>query len=260
MKEEKYSSTYKLVLGDVNNTLPLEAKERSFDLMIADPPFGISFNKSSHEYGAAEYNLYEDSFTPESYYEFSKKWIKTCYDGLTPTGSLYIISGWTNLQYILNAINTTNFHMLNHAIWHFSWGVYTKRRFVTSHYHIILLVKNPKKYQFYKQKHYDEDVFFWKEYNRGNDPDRIKGHPCQLPIVLLEKLILTSSSVDDLVGDVFSGSGGTILAARRSGRDVIGFEIRKDYKPIIEEKAKFGKPITDNNQKKTLDQFLNGND
>ena len=253
----KHESKYRLIIGDVNKTLPIEAEKRLFDLIIADPPFGISFSKSSHEYGAKEYDLYKDDFTSESYLKFSEEWIKSCYDALNPTGSLYIISGWTNLQYILNAIETTDFHVLNHAIWHFSWGVYTKRRFVTSHYHIILLVKNKKKYQFFKQKHYDEDVFYWKEYNRGNDPNRIKGHPCQLPIVLLEKLILTSSSKGDLVGDVFSGSGGTILAARKTDRDVIGFELRKEYESIIKQKAKFGKLLEKDKQEGSLDHYLN---
>ncbi|MHA2244418.1 MAG: DNA-methyltransferase [Candidatus Hodarchaeales archaeon] len=249
-------SKYELIIGDIIETLPLKAKERAFNLIVADPPFGISFNKSSHEYGSEEYDLYEDNFTPESYFQFSKNWIQTCYDALTGNGSLYIISGWTNLQYVLNAINQSKFHVLNHAIWHFSWGVYTKRRFATSHYHIILLVKNKKKYQFYKQKHYDEDVFFWSEYNRGNDPHRIKGHPCQLPIVLLEKLILTSSSSGDLVGDVFSGSGGAILAARLTGRDVVGFEIRKEYKSIIHQKARFGEPVSRSGKQSTLEKFL----
>ncbi len=249
-------SKYELIIGNVLETLPLKAKERLFNLIIADPPFGISFNKSSHEYGSEEYDLYEDNFTPESYFEFSKKWIQTCYASLTTNGSLYIISGWTNLQYILNAIKQSKFHVLNHVIWHFSWGVYTKRRYVTSHYHILLLVKNKKKYQFYKQKHYDEDVFYWPEYNRGNDPHRIKGHPCQLPIVLLEKLILTSSSPGDLVGDVFSGSGGTILAARLTGRDVAGFEIRKEYKSIIQQKARFGESVSPQGKQSTLERFL----
>ena len=249
-------SKYELIIGNVLETLPLKAKERPFNLIIADPPFGISFNKSSHEYGADDYDLYEDKFTPESYFQFSKTWVETCYEALTKTGSLYIISGWTNLQYILNAIDESKFHMLNHAIWFFSWGVYTKRRFVTSHYHILLLVKNKKNYQFYKQKHYDEDVFFWPEYNRGNDPHRIKGHPCQLPIILLEKLVLTSSSPGDLVGDVFSGSGGTILAARLTNRDVVGFEIREEYKDIIWRKARFGEPVTPSKKQATLEKFL----
>ncbi|UCG02176.1 MAG: site-specific DNA-methyltransferase [Candidatus Heimdallarchaeota archaeon] len=249
-------SKYELIIGDVLETLPWKARERLFDLIIADPPFGIAFNKSSHEYGADDYDLYEDKFTPESYFQFSKAWIESCHEALTENGSLYIISGWTNLQFILNAIDESKFHVLNHAIWYFSWGVYTKRRFVTSHYHILLLVKNKKNYQFYKQKHYDEDVFFWPEYNRGNDPHRIKGHPCQLPIVLLEKLVLTSSSPGDLVGDVFSGSGGTILAARQTGRDVVGFEIREEYKEIIQQKARFGKLVTPSKKQSTLERFL----
>ena len=247
---------YELMIGNVLETLPLKAKEKPFNLIIADPPFGISFNKSSHEYGSEKYDLYEDNFTPEEYFEFSKKWIHTCYDTLTENGSMYVISGWTNLQFILNAISHSRFHILNHPIWYFSWGVYTKRRFVTSHYHILLLVKNQKNYQFFKQKHYDEDVFFWPGYNRGNDPHRIKGHPCQLPIVLLEKLILTSSSPGDLIGDVFSGSGGAILAARLTGRDVVGFEIREEYKQIIEQKARFGELISHPRKQSTLEKYF----
>ena len=249
-------SKYELIIGDIFDTLPSKAEERPFNLIIADPPFGISFNKSSHEYGSAEYDLYEDNFTPETYFDFSTRWIQICYDALTVYGSLYIVSGWTNLEYILNAIEKTDFHILNHIIWYFSWGVFTKRRFATSHYHILLLIKNKKNYQFYKQKHYDEDVFFWPEYNRGNDPHRIKGHPCQLPIVLLEKLILTSSSPGDLIGDVFSGSGGAILAARLTGRDVVGFEIRKEYEQIIHQKARFGQPVSPAEKQSTLETFF----
>ncbi|MFW9780092.1 MAG: DNA-methyltransferase [Candidatus Heimdallarchaeota archaeon] len=249
-------SKYELIIGDLIETLPIKAKERQFDLLIADPPFGIKFNKSSHEYGAEDYDLYADEFTPEEYYQFSQKWITACYHALKDTGSLYIISGWTNLLPILNALETTDFHMINHAIWQFSWGVYTKRRFVTSHYHILLLAKDETNYIFNYFEPDNGDVLYWPEYNRGNDPDRIKGHPCQLPLLLLEKLVLTSSSPGDLVGDVFSGSGGTILAARRTGRDVVGFELRKEYEPIIRQKAQFGQQVTIPIRKTPLDHFL----
>ncbi len=108
----------------------------------------------------------------------------------------------------------------------------------------------------YQKQKNDKNLFFWPEYNRGNDPHRIKGHPCQLPIVLLEKLILTSSSSDDLIGDVFSGSGGTILAARLTGRDVVGFEIRKEYERIIYQKARFGQPVFPAEKQSTLETFF----
>ncbi|UCC92530.1 MAG: site-specific DNA-methyltransferase, partial [Thermoplasmata archaeon] len=230
MAEEEHQ----LVIGDIFETLgPWKGR---FDLIIADPPFNIGFDKSSHEYGSSQYKLYSDDMTDEGYYDFSRRWIERCHEALAPHGSMYVVSGWTNLHQILSAVHSSPFHLLNHIVWRYTWGVYTKRRFVTSHYHVLLLVKDPKDYRFNRLEKYQEDVWdeepdpedpmdptclegeerwedgdvwFFPEYNRGNDPDRIKGHPCQLPVKLLRKMVLTSSDEGDLVGDVFYGSGGT---------------------------------------------------
>lgn len=252
---------HQLVIGDVFDKMG--EWEGAFDLIIADPPFNIGFDKASHEYGSNQYKLYRDDMSADDYLEFSKRWISLCHASLSTRGSLYIVSGWTNLVHILSAVEASPFHMLNHIIWRYTWGVYTKRRFVTSHYHVLLLVKDPKVYTFNRLERYQEDVWdepgeevddpvrvlegeerweegdvwFFPEYNRGNDPDRIKGHPCQLPVRLLRKMILTSSNEGDLVGDVFSGSGGTILAARQTGRRVVGFEVDPDYEDVIKRKA-----------------------
>lgn len=257
---EKKESHYELIIGDVKEVLTEYPKK--FDLIIADPPFGIDFDKSSHEYGSDDYILYQDKFKGDEYENFSYEWISKCYETLKDDGSLYIISGWTRIGDILNAIKKTNFKLINHVIWKFSWGVFTKRKYVTSHYHILFLVKNEKKYKFFPQsknpktqrkgEKYEEDVWFWSEYNRGNDPDRIKGHPCQLPLCLLEKIIKISSKEGDWIGDIFSGSGGTTLAARKLNRNVIAIEVNKEYEPIIKKKAKFGEKIVPESKKKNL--------
>jgi len=238
---ENSRDNYELVVGDVRNTL--NSYSGRFRLIIADPPFGIDFNKSSHEYGTAGARLYPDSFGDGEYLDFTREWLKACHDALTPDGSLYAISGWNNLPDLLQAVKEGEFNVLNHCIWHYSWGVYTKKRFVTSHYHVLTLVRDIDNYVFNKQSKYEEDVWFFPGYNRGNDPDRIKGHPCQLPLVLLEKIIKTSSEEGDWIGDVFSGSGGTSLAARRLGRNVVAFELREEYAPVIKNKARFGKKV-----------------
>ncbi|MHA1793113.1 MAG: DNA-methyltransferase [Promethearchaeota archaeon] len=236
----------KIIIGDVVESLGKEEFKNFFNLIIADPPFGLEFNKASHEYGAKDYILYNDNFSEQEYEDFTWKWVSRCYDALKPDGSLYLVSGWTRLKEILNAVARTKFHLMNHLIWAFSWGVYAKKKYVTSHYHILFLVKNKRKYVFKPQyvnpntkrkgNPYELDVWFWPEYNRGNDPHRIKGHPCQLPIVLLEKMIKISSNEGDWIGDVFSGSGGTALAAINLNRHVISFEINESYKEIIEKK------------------------
>ena len=236
-----------IVIGDVLECLAREKYQEFFDLIIADPPFGLNFDKSSHEYGAKEYILYDDDFTGEEYQEFTAKWLKVCHDALKKNGSLYLVSGWTRLREILNAVHESGFHLINHVVWAFSWGVFSRKRYVTSHYHILFLAKNKNDFNFKPQfvnpqtkrkgNPYELDVWFWPEYNRGNDPNRIKGHPCQLPVVLLEKIISISSNEGNWIGDIFSGSGGTALAAKKLGRNVVSFEINGEYKEIIEKKA-----------------------
>nr|MDO8118277.1 site-specific DNA-methyltransferase [Candidatus Sigynarchaeota archaeon] len=238
---------FEIVIGDVVKELEQAKYKEFFDLMIADPPFGLKFDKSSHEYGATDYILYDDAYTEEEYENFTFKWLEACYKGLKTTGSLYLVSGWTRLREILNAAHGTKFHLINHVIWAFSWGVYARKRYVTSHYHVLFLTKHKSEFTFKPQfvnpqtkrkgNPYEYDVWFWPEYNRGNDPHRIKGHPCQLPLVLLEKIIKISSNEGDWIGDIFSGSGGTALAAKKLGRNVVSFEINTEYKEIIEKKA-----------------------
>jgi site-specific DNA-methyltransferase (adenine-specific) len=54
-------------------------------------------------------------------------------------------------------------------------------------------------------------------------------HPFQKPLDLLEYLIRTYSNEGDLVLDTFMGSGGTCVAATRSGRRSIGIEMSEKY-------------------------------
>jgi len=68
----------------------------------------------------------------------------------------------------------------------------------------------------------DTVVPFWSMYE--NTP-----HPTQKPEKLLERIILASSNVGDLVLDPFIGSGTTAVVAKRLGRQFIGFEVNGDY-------------------------------
>ena len=251
MNTNEITSKYKIIIDDVLKVL--DDYNSFFDLIIADPPFGIDFDKSYHEYGADGFILYEDKFEGDEYEKFSYKWISKCYEALKPNGCMYIVSGWTNIGAILNAIKNTNFVLKNHIIWFFEWGVFTNKKYITSHYHIPFLVKEEKSYTFKPQYSnpktkrkgfkYEKDVWYWPKYNRGNDTDHIKGHPCQLPIILMKKMIKISSNPGNWVGDIFSGSGGTLLACRELGRHCISIERNSDYLEIIKKKARIDQEI-----------------
>lgn len=58
-------------------------------------------------------------------------------------------------------------------------------------------------------------------------------HPTQKPVELIEWLIRTYSNEGDTILDNCMGSGTTALAAIRTNRNFIGFELNEDYYNII---------------------------
>lgn len=57
-------------------------------------------------------------------------------------------------------------------------------------------------------------------------------HPCQFPLELVERLVLSMSATDDLVIDPFAGVGTTLAAALRNGRRAMGAELNAEYVAI----------------------------
>ena len=60
------------------------------------------------------------------------------------------------------------------------------------------------------------------------------GHPTQKPLELIERLVLSSSRVDDVVFDPFCGSGTTLFAAQKHGRSWIGVEINEEFAALAQ--------------------------
>ncbi len=75
-----------------------------------------------------------------------------------------LISRWNNLRWVLDAVEDAGFKQLNHVIWKYRFGVFTRKRFVTSHYHLLLLVKDEDDYTFNKPEHYPEDVWLIRDH------------------------------------------------------------------------------------------------
>lgn len=61
-------------------------------------------------------------------------------------------------------------------------------------------------------------------------------HPTQKPVLLLEDLIKTFSNENNLVVDLTCGSGSTCVAAARTNRNFIGFELESNYVQIANQR------------------------
>jgi DNA modification methylase len=58
-------------------------------------------------------------------------------------------------------------------------------------------------------------------------------HPTMKPIELVEKALINSSKQDDIVLDLFLGSGSTLIACEKTGRICYGMELDPKYVDVI---------------------------
>ncbi|MCW4021265.1 MAG: site-specific DNA-methyltransferase [Candidatus Bathyarchaeota archaeon] len=217
---------HKIVFDDFRN---VNLNEEA-DLIFADPPFGIDFKANMQSYHRKPDALQYTEVPKEEYPRFVQALLDWSHNALKPSGSMWLLSGWNNLGTVLKAVEQSGFHLLNHCIWKYQFGVFTKKRFTTSHYHLLLLVKDEADYTFNKPEHYAEDVWHIKRpYHRGV---RTAGN--ELPDELVKKCVNTSSNKGDLVVDPVSGSGTTMRVCLRTDRRCIGVEVN----PALEERIR----------------------
>lgn len=103
-------------------------------------------------------------------------------------------------------------------------------------------VRRPKsEYRATKSRPSPSDSFVYSDW--WSDPNPVDqmsyskektGWPTQKPIVLLERLILGSTDMDQLVLDPSCGSGTSLLAAKRLGRGYAGCDISADAVTIAQ--------------------------
>ena len=201
------------------------------DLIIADPPFGIDFSGKESQYNRkSEFVVEGYKEIIENYDQFTDAWITELPRIMKETGTAYIFSGWTNLSELLLAIKKSSLTLVNHIIWKYQFGVFTRKKYVTSHYHLLFVAKNPNKYFFNKIEHYPLDVWdIPRKYMPGQRKNGTK-----LPENVVQRALDFSSKPGDLVFDPFMGNGTTAVCAKMTYRHYFGFEINTLMQEIIE--------------------------
>jgi len=208
------------------------------DLIVTDPPYGIEGDKLHRHYNRRERFVVGKyvEVPARDYPRFTRAWITQAQRVLRPGGQLYVVSGYTNLYDVLAALRETSLYELNHIIWKYNFGVYTTRKYVSSHYHILYWAKPGPRRTFNLEARHAldesgaggsanyrdrEDVWI---INREYKPGRAKNKN-ELPAALLRKVIAYSSNPGDLVCDFFLGGGSAAAVAIAMSRRFVGFEI-----------------------------------
>jgi site-specific DNA-methyltransferase (adenine-specific) len=221
----------------------------SVDLILTDPPYNLG-----KDYGNAS-----DQQSVADYLAWTEQWVDKALPKLKPNGSLYIFLTWRFSPEIFVMLKQ-RMTMMNEIIWDRrvpSMGG-SVRSFTSVHDTIGFFVSR-KDYYFdldavriaydaETKKARSRSIFVgakWLEvgYNpkdlwsvsrlHKEHPERAD-HPTQKPLEIIERMVKASCPPGGVVLDPFMGSGTTALAAKRCGRDFVGFELNPAYCEIIE--------------------------
>lgn len=243
-----YDDDSLLVLGNSIQVLKI-ISSNSIDLIFADPPYGIGKDFGNNT------DIFNSS---NDYFIWAKEWIDECMRVLKDDGTMYFMSSTQNMPK-LDVYVDEKYNVVNRIIWSYdSSGVQSKKKYGSLYEPIIMITKNEKsKYTFNyndilieaktgsKRKLIDYRKTPPQPYNTKKVPGNVwdfsrvrfkmeeyENHPTQKPKELLERIILASSNVGDIVLDPFSGSFTTSSVAKKLGRKSIGIEINEEYYKI----------------------------
>ncbi len=279
---DNFSIDEKIIVfpGDCLNFLR-QIPDESIQLVVTSPPYNIG-------------KEYERKLKLDQYINQQAEVIRECTRILKTTGNLcwqvgnYVENGYIiPLDTILYPVfQQLNLKMRNRIIWHFEHGLHCSKRFSgryeticwytkTDNYFFNLdPVRIPQKYpgkKYYKGPKAGQfscnplgknpgDIWIIPNVKSNHVEKTI--HPCQFPVELIERLVLSMTQEGDWVLDPFLGVGTTIIAAIRHGRKGAGAEIEKKYIKIALERIQqeiSGTLRTRPMTKPIYDPFLAGN-
>lgn len=228
--------------------------DKSVQLVVTSPPYNLG-------------KEYEKKIDVNAYVEQQAEVIADCVRVLSDVGSIcwqvgnYVRDGAIiPLDAILHPVFARlNLVMRNRIVWHFEHGLHCSRRFSGRYETISWFTKKTKDYVFnldpvrVPQKYPAKRHFkgpkagqyscnplgknpgdLWDIPNVKSNHVEKTAHPCQFPVELIERLVLSLTNEGDWVLDPFVGAGTSIIAALRHNRRGAGAETERKYIAIAE--------------------------
>ena len=228
-------SKIELILGDCLVEMK-KIPNKSIDLVLTDPPYGINFCSSWTNRKERLQNDKLDSWLP-----LIKEYLIEAKRVLTDTGCCCCCcygGGKIPVTAIFTIEAIKHFNLIQTLVWKKFIGLGWRYR--PSYENIIILSKDNKNYNFYDTSKKCSNVIEGINQDipqyRGNEAGNHDEHPTQKPIALMKKLIDIHSIKDQSVLDPFMGSGTTGVACKELGRNFIGIEIEPKYYEIAKKR------------------------
>lgn len=230
--------------------------DASMKLIVTSPPYNIG-------------KSYEKRTPLEQYVKDQAQVIAECVRLLHPEGSICWQVGNHVQKGEIFPLDLVLYHVFkdhglklrNRIVWHFEHGLHCRNR-MSGRYETIMWFTKEDNYTFNLDPIRVPSKYPNKRYYKGPKAGQLSGnplgknpgdiwtipnvknnhvektiHPCQFPVELIERLVLSLTDEGDSVLDPYMGVGSSVIAALKHDRVGYGCDILKEYVDIAWERV-----------------------
>lgn len=190
------------------------------DCVITDPPYSglMAKSRGGGRFDQTEHHIQYDDMSERAFLLFIKPIFRELYRVLKLGGHLYCFTDWKQLRNMADCLELASFKLVNIVCWdkgHFGTGAGYRSQ---SEYLLVFSKGLP-------------NIFNLSNVGNVIRAARAKDniHPHQKPTELLKILVENSTNKGNLIYDPFSGSGSTLVTAKRMERNFVGSELSVEY-------------------------------
>ena len=223
---------HRLMCGDSTKIEDVEKlmDGQKADLILTDPPYGVDYVGKTKE----SLKIENDAKTSKDMHDF---WVLAFsnMNAVSKLGCAYYCcsSQGGEMMMMMMSLFDSGFLVKQQIIWNKNTLVMGHSDYQFKHEPLFYGWKKDGSHQFYGDR---TQTSVWDI----NKPSASRDHPTMKPVELFIKPIKNSSKSDDIVLDLFLGSGTTVIASEQTGRMCYGMEYDPKYCDVIRKRyAKF---------------------
>lgn len=192
------------------------------DMLLTDPPYNVDYVGKTSE----ALKIENDNMNETEFYNFLLDSFKNMFEIAKCGSPIYVFYADTEGVNFRNAFKSVGFKLAECLVWIKNAFVMGRQDYQWRHEPILYGWKEGKAHYFIDDRSQSTVLEFDK-------PTRNAEHPTMKPIDLLVYLIKNSSKENNLIVDLFGGSGSSLIAAERTNRICYTMELDPRYCDVI---------------------------
>nr|DAU50641.1 MAG TPA: adenine specific DNA methyltransferase [Caudoviricetes sp.] len=213
-----------LMCGDSTNTDDVKKlmNNQLADLIVTDPPYNVNYEGKTGD----NLKIMNDNMENNQFYSFLESAFINLYESIKDGGSIYVFHADTEGLNFRKAMMSSGFKLAECLVWVKNAFVMGRQDYHWKHEPVLYGWKPGASHYFINDRSQSTVLEFDK-------PIRNEEHPTMKPIDLIAYLINNSSKKDEIVLDLFGGSGTTMIACEQTNRKAFIMELDPRYCDVI---------------------------